>query len=162
MYRLLVAYDFADGDFDTFFDLFAEGKLAYGDYFDHLRGWLEHINDPNVLALRYEDMLDDLAGNVVKLGKFIGGRAGERVDDEEVVERIVNNSSFDAMKQDQSRWVPKAYMNTTQGTFIRKGKERDWINHLSNEQSDQIDNLFRHKMQGTVAEHWWETQMSWN
>lgn len=45
-------YDFAQGDFDVFFELFASGQLAFGDYFDHLLSWLPHIYDENVLFLR--------------------------------------------------------------------------------------------------------------
>jgi hypothetical protein len=103
-------YDFSDGNFDTFFDLFMEGKLGFGDYFDHLLGWLPHLNDPNVLFLRFEDMLEDLPGTIVKLGKFIGGWAADLVDNNEVVERVANESKLEAMAQDQWRWFPEGNM----------------------------------------------------
>lgn len=45
-------YDWADGQFDVFFELFLSGKLAFGDYFDHLLSWLPHLHDPNVLFLK--------------------------------------------------------------------------------------------------------------
>lgn len=44
-------YNWADGDFDVFFELFASGQLAFGDYYDHLLSWLPHINDPNVFFI---------------------------------------------------------------------------------------------------------------
>ena len=30
-------YEWAEGDFDVFFELFINGELAFGDYFDHVR-----------------------------------------------------------------------------------------------------------------------------
>lgn len=44
-------YNWADGDFDVFFELFVSGQLAFGDYYDHLLSWLPHINDPNVFFI---------------------------------------------------------------------------------------------------------------
>ena len=61
-------YDWADGDFNTFFELFAAGQLGFGDYFDHLLSWLPRIYDDNVLFLKYEDMVEDLESAVVKIG----------------------------------------------------------------------------------------------
>ncbi len=52
--------------------------------------------------------------------------------------------------------------NPNTAPFIRKGKKRDWVNYLSKEQSDRMDNLFKHKMRGTVAENWWQDEMSWD
>ncbi len=39
-------YDFAEGSFDTYFNLFLEGKVDSNDYFDFLREWLDHKDDP--------------------------------------------------------------------------------------------------------------------
>jgi len=50
--RNFKAYDWADGDFNTFFKLFCCRRLAFGDYFDHLLSWLPHIHDANVLFLK--------------------------------------------------------------------------------------------------------------
>src|SRR4051794_5884726 len=53
-------YDWEDGDFDEFYDLFVHRpnkELGYGDYFDFHESWLPHMNDGNVLTLFYEQML---------------------------------------------------------------------------------------------------------
>ncbi|KAG0443395.1 hypothetical protein HPB47_014967 [Ixodes persulcatus] len=57
----LPRYNFADGTFDEFFEMFIEGKVDTGDYFDNLLSWYEHRNDPNVLFLTYEDLKKDTA-----------------------------------------------------------------------------------------------------
>lgn len=101
-------YDWANGDFNTFFELFAAGQLGFGDYFDHLLSWLPRINDDNVLFLKYEDMVEDLESAVVKIGNFLGGRAKEMVNDPEILARVVLESKIDAMKKNQTRWFPSS------------------------------------------------------
>jgi hypothetical protein len=45
-------YEWSDGEFNTFFEMFMRGELGFGDYFKHLKSWMPHINDPNVLFLK--------------------------------------------------------------------------------------------------------------
>ena len=99
-------YDWAGGDFNVFFDLFMESKLGFGDYFHHIKSWLPHIHDPNVLFLKYEDMLEDLETAIKKIGNFLGGRAAEIVNDPESLKYVVSESKVDAMKKNQTRWFP--------------------------------------------------------
>ncbi|VDM68045.1 unnamed protein product [Strongylus vulgaris] len=103
-------YNFANGDWETFVDLFLSGQLAFGDYFDHLLGWLPFIDQPNVLFLMYEDMLKDLEGTIYKIGMFLGGDAEKLVQNSERLETVVQNSGIEAMKKDQKRWFPEAIL----------------------------------------------------
>lgn len=45
-------YEWSNGDFDTFFELFMSSQLGFGDYFEHLLSWLPHIYDENVLFIK--------------------------------------------------------------------------------------------------------------
>ena len=49
-----------------------QGKVHFGDYFDHVLGWWAHKDDDNVLFLKYEDMKKDLPAAVARMAKFIG------------------------------------------------------------------------------------------
>lgn len=60
-------YNWANGTWDVFLDLFASGQLAFGDYFEHLLSWLPCLKDDNVLFLKYEDMFQDLENAVYKV-----------------------------------------------------------------------------------------------
>ncbi|CEF61244.1 Sulfotransferase 6B1 [Strongyloides ratti] len=152
-------YNWEDGKFDTFFKLFIEGKLAFGNYFEHLKSWLPHIYDENVLFLKYEDMLADLEDSVYKIGQFLGGRAKEMVENLDTLRNIVNNSTFESMKQNQSRWFPSTHLRNE--TFIRKGGSRDWKNYFTKEQSDIIDKMYAQYFAGTEAEFWFSSEMAW-
>ncbi|VDL65701.1 unnamed protein product [Nippostrongylus brasiliensis] len=103
-------YNFADGEWDTFVDLFLSGQLAFGDYFDHLLGWLPLIHEENVLFLMYEDMVKDLEGSIYKIGMFLGGEAMKLVQDPARLEIAVQNSRIESMKKDQKRWFPEAQL----------------------------------------------------
>lgn len=153
-------YDYEHGNFSTFFELFLSDKIAFGNYFDHLISWLPHINDDNVLFLKYEDMCTDLRQATRQIGEFLGGRAAERVQDEISLSLIVENSTLKSMKKDQWRWFPEN--NLHQIGFIRKGGSGDWRNYFTREQSDYLDALFWKYLNGTAAEHWWKKEMAWD
>lgn len=100
-------YNFEHGEFSTFFELFLTKKIAFGNYFDYLLSWLPHIDDENVLFLKYEDMYVDLRQTIVKIGEFLGDKAAKNVRDEAVLSQIVENSTIKSMKKDQWRWFPE-------------------------------------------------------
>ncbi|CAJ0582353.1 unnamed protein product, partial [Mesorhabditis spiculigera] len=152
-------YNWADGSFDAFFELFISGQLAFGDYFDHLLGWLPCLESPNVLFLTYEEMCEDLVTAVHRIGTFIGGHAAELVEDPEKLNAVVDASRLDSMKKDQGRWFPQNILHKTE--FIRKGGSRDWKNYLTKEQSDRLDTVYRTRCADTAAEHWWRRELAW-
>ncbi|VDN17530.1 unnamed protein product [Gongylonema pulchrum] len=153
-------YDYENGDFSAFFELFLSEKIAFGNYFEHLLSWLPHIHDANVLFLRYEDMCADLRQAVRQIGEFLGGEAAKRIQNETILSRIVENSTIGSMKKDQWRWFPEN--NLHQNSFIRKGGSGDWRNHFTREQSDRLDAEFRKHLGGTVAANWWKEELTWD
>jgi len=153
-------FEWADGDFDVFFELFCSGEIEFGSYFDHLLSWLPHVGDENVLLLKYEDMCADLESAVHTIGKFIGGSAAQLVDDADVLRRVVAESRIESMRENQDRWFPESAMRTE--SFVRKGGSRDWKNYFSREQSDRLDALFRLKLADTAAANWWTSEMRWD
>src|SRR5262249_33527906 len=60
--HLYRAYNDFEGMFAEFFDRFVRGKVEFGSWFRHVRGWWEHRHDPNVLFLTYEELTRDLEG----------------------------------------------------------------------------------------------------
>ncbi|KFM57663.1 Estrogen sulfotransferase, partial [Stegodyphus mimosarum] len=68
----IVGYKFQNGKFDDYFELFMEGKVDFGDYFDTLLSWYEHRNDPNILFITYEQLKKDVKSSVLKIAEFMG------------------------------------------------------------------------------------------
>ena len=75
-----------------------QNKMEIASYFVHLISWWEHRNDSNVLFLFFEDMKDDLGSVVRKTAAFIG------IQDEEKIEKAVEMSSFEFMKENQKKF----------------------------------------------------------
>uniref|UniRef100_A0A914W5M6 Sulfotransferase domain-containing protein n=1 Tax=Plectus sambesii TaxID=2011161 RepID=A0A914W5M6_9BILA len=151
-------YDWTDGKFDDFFELFFAGKLEYGDYFEYMRGWMPHYEDPNVLVLKYEDMLTDLPSAVKRIAAFLGGPAEQAVATPGQLQKIVANCSFDEMSKEQKRFFA---LDNENHSFIRKGQKKDWLNHFSKEQSERVDQMWKEHMTGTPMEHWWSEEMKY-
>ncbi|GMS80668.1 hypothetical protein PENTCL1PPCAC_2843, partial [Pristionchus entomophagus] len=154
-------YDFEHGDFNVFFDLFMQGQVGFGDYFDHLNSWTEGIEkrEEKILFLKYEEMVADLHTAVVKIADFLGGDAAALIKDEQRLASIVEASTLASMKKNQQRWFPNKQLH--RGEFIRKGGSRDWKNQFSHTQSERMDVRFRQHCAGTAAADWWRTEMNW-
>ena len=82
------------------------------NYFTHLLSWWPKRNDPNVLFLCYEDMLEDLESAVRAVASFIN------IGDEASITNAVKMSTFDFMKQNKDKFTTSRfsrYRNKAQG-----------------------------------------------
>ena len=77
------------------------GDVSYGPWLRHVEGWSAHRADPNVLFLRYEDLVHDLAGSLARIAGFCGlDVAPEHFDG------ILERCSFAFMKEHESQFDP--------------------------------------------------------
>jgi uncharacterized protein (DUF362 family) len=139
------------GTFAEFFDQFMAGKVAPGSWFEHVKGWWRHRHDPNVLFLRYEDLVGDLEGSVRRIIAFCGfDIAPERFP------TILERCGFAFMKRHESQFDPVLGTLWEQGVqlnaFIRKGRTGDWKDTLSPEQAARFDKAF-HEQLGPTGIH---------
>jgi len=128
--KWITAGEFCDytGDLDSFFELFADGRLPFGDYFEHVAAWrqmaVEHPKQ--VLWVNFEDLKRNFIEEVARMGMFCDLR-----HDKETIEWVSTETTFLKMKE--------VYENT--GHF-RKGEIGDWKNHLSSSQCERLDTKF--------------------
>ncbi len=124
-----------DGTWDEFFEVFRDKRLLYGDMFEWNVGWWQHRNNPNVLFLYYEDMLDDAISAIRKIAWHCGKELTE-----ECVGRIAQHTSFDSMKSN-----PMTNYSLMPGfpikDFMRKGAVGDWRSLFNKEQAEYVDKL---------------------
>ncbi|XP_071481285.1 sulfotransferase 1A2-like [Diadema antillarum] len=134
--------------FEHFMEEFLAGRLPGGDYFDHTLYWTKLRNHPNVLFLTYENMKQDPRKAVVQIAEFMGKSLPD-----DVIDKIVKLSSFDAMKKSKSTDVSKAFKEEVDDSdnknFFRKGIVGDWKNIMSEDHSRRVDALFEKKFAGT-------------
>ncbi len=126
---------YPDLTWDSFWKMYIDGAVEFGNYFDHLLSWVPHKDDPNVLFLKYEDMKKDLAQAVTQIAAFLDVNLSE-----EVLSKIAGLASFKEMSKDNTANYSWRKMWGTVG-FMRKGVVGDWKNFLTVEQSAQIDTI---------------------
>ncbi len=122
-----------EGSLDDFHQRFVDGRLQYGYWFDHVAGWRERASDPDVLIVRYEDLLSDRKGSIERIVEFLGWERDERW-----VDRVVSESSFDAMKQRESVFDHATALLLERGvspqSFLRTGQSGLGADALSDAQ----------------------------
>lgn len=123
---------------EEFAEIFLEGTLYFGDYWAHVRRWVERasarLEGRPMLVLRYEDLVEDKPASVRRIADFV---APGRALDDAAVTRIAERTGFDAMKDELTR-NPQSFHFRPE-VFFRAGKTDDWRNHLSPELAARID-----------------------
>ena len=132
-----------DGTFDEFFEMFKNKTLPFGDYFDHVIGWWEQRDKPNILIVFYEDMKRDLTKETQRVAKFLS-----RHLDENELATIVKESGFEAMQKNPKtnyENVPGFDMKVSK--FMRKGEVGDWKNYFDDSKNILIERLCTERLE---------------
>ncbi|MGD8569475.1 MAG: sulfotransferase domain-containing protein [Gammaproteobacteria bacterium] len=130
------ALNYFDMKRPTSFDDYFEHWLTTGSWFRNVKSWWPHINDHNVMWLRYEDMVTDLETSIRSLVKFLCWE----IDDHQMPS-IVTHCSLGWMKQHSDKFVTRFDSGESMfktGKFIRKGRVGDHKNLLSPQQGQRI------------------------
>lgn len=115
----------ADGmDFSSFIRM---DDLHPCHWHEHVAGW---IDQPNVLLIRYEDMLADTAAEVTRLVDFWGGRV---FSDEQVADAVARSSftSMKALEQKNGRPFRTEQLRQQSTPFMRSGLAGAWTEQFS-------------------------------
>jgi hypothetical protein len=125
------------GSLGDFHRLFIEGRLQYGSWFEHVAGWRARAPDPDVLVVRYEDLLNDRKASIERIVAFLGWKREERWIDRAVIE-----SSFDAMKRRESVFDHATALLLERGvspqSFLRSGRSGSGAEALTEAQAREI------------------------
>ena len=116
------------GTWDDFFECFLNGQVVYGSWFDHTLGWWANSQESpgHVLVLHYEDMQQDLATPIRRLGTFLG-----RPLSPQAVAAIADYASFASMSANPfTNRAGNPMMDFSIARFLRKGVVGDWKNSL--------------------------------
>lgn len=98
-------------------------------WFEHVKSWINH---PNLIVVRYEDLLKNPISEFHKIINFIP----EYNFNEGLLEMAIAKSSFDKMTQVEKKYGRNFLSSESKkvaSQFMRKGIEGDWQNYLSNE-----------------------------
>uniref|UniRef100_A0A8C8Y1V3 Sulfotransferase n=1 Tax=Panthera leo TaxID=9689 RepID=A0A8C8Y1V3_PANLE len=135
------------GTWEEYFETFINGKVGWGSWYDHVKGWWEMKDSYQILFLFFEDIKRDPKQEIQKVMQFMGKSLHETV-----LDKIVQETSFEKMKENpmtNRSTVPKSILDQSISPFIRKGTVGDWKNHFTVVQSERFDEIYRQKMEGT-------------
>jgi hypothetical protein len=118
-----------EGDFPAFFESFLAGELQYGSWFKHVAGWQSHVQDPRVLVVQYEHMLNDLGFELRRIARFCGTAL-----DLNTQELVAARCNFEYMREHEAKFdhagTEPAISALTPGAFIRRGVSGEHIHAL--------------------------------
>ncbi|XP_065215218.1 luciferin sulfotransferase-like [Planococcus citri] len=116
------------GTLPEFVELFFDGNVPFGPYPEHVKGYLAHINNPNVLYLQYEEMKKDLRSVIHKTADFIG-----KIISKDEADQLLDHLSFSSMKKNSAvnhesvvEAKKKHNLSVKDGHFMRRGIVGDW------------------------------------
>ena len=149
-YHQYRAFHTPDIEWKVFLEYFLAGKVAFGDYFDHVLSWWAHRDDDNVLFITFEDLKRDPESMVARIATFMGYSHLSQ----EVIRTIAEKTTFDKMRENEtvnyswrdSRRDPRA------PPFMRQGAIYDWKNQFSVEDSQHLDKIYHDRLSGTDLE----------
>uniref|UniRef100_A0A8C9SX34 Sulfotransferase n=1 Tax=Scleropages formosus TaxID=113540 RepID=A0A8C9SX34_SCLFO len=156
-YYDMASYMVNPGTKDEFLDKFLDGKVIFGSWFDHVKGWLGAKDQDRIMYISYEEMILDLKASISKISLFIGKTLSQ-----EVIEKIADHCMFKNMKQNKMSnysLVPSEYMDQKKSEFLRKGIAGDWKNNLTEAQAARFDSVYKEKMKDVNFKFMWDENM---
>jgi hypothetical protein len=119
-YELYRAYLGFGGSLDEFLERFVAGRVQYGSWWAHVRGWERHAG-PSVMLVRYEALRADPAGELRRVAAFAGLPC-----DAERIARAVEGASLARMKAIEERFDHATSLLLERGvhprSFIGRGE----------------------------------------
>ncbi|NXG81183.1 ST1C1 Sulfotransferase, partial [Baryphthengus martii] len=135
------------GTWEEFMEKFMNGKVLWGSWYDHVKGWWKAKDKHRILYLFYEDMKENPKQEIQKIVKFL-----EKDMNQEVLNKIVYNTSFEIMKGNPMTNYTKelqGIMDHSVSPFMRKGAVGDWKNYFTMAQNKKFDEDYKKKMADT-------------
>ncbi|XP_048245147.1 sulfotransferase 1C2-like isoform X1 [Haliotis rufescens] len=152
-FQKTIEYFDYDGSWEDWLQLFLEGKMDWGSWFDYVRDW-ERVVDENpdhpIFLLHYEEHKADPVEAVERLSRFLDCPVTS-----DLSRKIADECSFDKMKDNKRNfaWTSQSGVHV----HYRKGKVGDWKNWFTVRQCEEFDKVYRQKMAGSRFERLWSS-----
>nr|CAI5822656.1 unnamed protein product [Callosobruchus analis] len=129
-----------------------DGKVDYCPYWKHVFQFWERRNEPNVMILRYEEMVKDTPAMIKKVAEFLG----KKLTDEELA-KLAHHVSFESMKKNNAvnnvRMVAKRRealgLEKTDENHLRKGKIDSYKEEMTPELNEKMDRWIEENTKNT-------------
>ena len=136
---------------EYFHDWYNKDGFPFWPYWENVRSWWALRNHPNVFMLHYQNLKNDMEGEMRKVGEFLG----YDVQDKEVWDKMVLHCTFDYMKHNAPGSAPLGGSLWEGGaeTFVNKGTNGRWKDTLTKEDIEMYENRAIKEL-GEDCAHW--------
>ncbi|XP_058037847.1 sulfotransferase 1C2A-like isoform X2 [Ahaetulla prasina] len=134
-------------NWDQFVENFLTGKVAWGSWFEHVKGWWEAKDRHPILYLFYEDIKEDPTREIQKIAHFLNFELPDPI-----LKEITEHTKFETMKSNPMAnylTMPAFVMNQALSPFMRKGVVGNWKEHLTVAQNEKIDEISSRLLAGS-------------
>ncbi|KAF8787284.1 sulfotransferase 1B1-like [Argiope bruennichi] len=152
----------SDIDFDQYVKDFISANVPYGSYFEHVKSYLDHKDDNNLLILTYEGLHSNTKEEFLKIAKFLGEEYYKALsNDDSLLNKIIKQTSFENMKNNLYYVLPDTISKDSfkhgpqKVEFFRKGTTGEGKKRLSPEQQDRLREVAEKVLEGTDAMSKW-------
>lgn len=129
------------GSWGHWLNMFIEGQVQRGSWFDHVLSWWNQRNAANIMFIKYENLKKNFDSELKNMAHFLGYTLTP-----EAIENIKKKTSFEYMKQDKF-----SNMNEIGGFegFFRKGEIGSWKDQFTVAQNEQFDEMYAERMEAS-------------
>lgn len=139
--------DHGAADFSEFWDQWVENGQPRWDFWNNVQYWWEVRDEPNVLLLHYNELLQDKPRAAARIAEFLDCEWNEQV-----CERVIEQSSIEYMRNmELSGQLGFAAKNKTKTGLINKGSNGRWQNLLSAEQLQRYHTIVEQRLNRDCA-----------
>lgn len=116
------------GDLDDFLKKFMNGWFRYGTWKSNVSSWVAHVDNPNMLLVRFEDLRADPVATVRKIADF-----ADLTCDDQRIKDALESSSVDKVHATMRSWVVARRTDFKGG--VSSGGQKNWRQTLTAEQN---------------------------
>ncbi len=120
-----------------------EDGFPFWPYFGHVRSWWEARDTDNILLVHFNDLKDDLEGEMRRIATFL-----DCAIEPSAWGKIVEHCTFDFMKDHAGEVAPfgEAILEGGPQTFINKGRNGRWSGVLTSEDIADYERTARREL----------------
>ncbi|KAM9461976.1 sulfotransferase 1C1-like [Clarias gariepinus] len=132
------------GSLEEYLQKFMKGKLPWGSWYDHVKGYWKEREKRNILYIFFEDMKENPRQEIVRIMQYLGLLLSD-----DIIDKIVELTSFNVMKENPMAnytSIPKVIFDHSISPFMRKGDVGDWANYFTPAQTQTFDKDYARQM----------------
>ncbi|MGH1419190.1 MAG: sulfotransferase domain-containing protein [Hyphomicrobiaceae bacterium] len=143
----------ADNVVDYFRGWLENDGHPYWPFWENVKTWWDIKDLPNVMLIHFQELKNDLPGEIRKIAEFL-----DIPIDEEKWPEIVEHCTFDYMKKNAASTVPLggAIWEGGATTFIHKGTNGRWTSMLTDEDNQRYEAKAKEEL-GEACAKWLAT-----